>query len=196
MMLWPKRMVVPILPEIVTGPLDDLYLRYCRRYCSLILHIRTEVRAATQRGAAPAWGVRGVAAWRRRPGRQRPAGACRQWITHLPACAARDSPSAYRSMHSCMRFKAPLLSHTHPPAEISRHQGVLQIDVVRAKDLPRMDTVGTSEWYCGAAPASVPTPPSRTLRRLRAAITPAAITPAAPPSVARQHHTAVLLPRH
>lgn len=27
MMLWPKRMVVPILPEEVTGPLDDLYLR-------------------------------------------------------------------------------------------------------------------------------------------------------------------------
>ncbi|PSC74351.1 synaptotagmin-5-like [Micractinium conductrix] len=54
MMLWPKRMVVPILPEIVTGPLDDLYLR---------------------------------------------------------------------------------------------HQGVLQIDVVRAKDLPRMDTVGTTDAF-------------------------------------------------
>lgn len=28
MMLWPRRMVIPILPEAVTGPLDDLYLRW------------------------------------------------------------------------------------------------------------------------------------------------------------------------
>lgn len=28
MMLWPRRMVIPILPEAVTGPLDDLYLRH------------------------------------------------------------------------------------------------------------------------------------------------------------------------
>lgn len=27
MMLWPRRMVIPILPEEVTGPLDELYLR-------------------------------------------------------------------------------------------------------------------------------------------------------------------------
>lgn len=28
MLVWPKRIVVPILPEEVTGPLDDLYLRH------------------------------------------------------------------------------------------------------------------------------------------------------------------------
>lgn len=27
MMLWPRRMVIPLLPEEVTGPLDSLYLR-------------------------------------------------------------------------------------------------------------------------------------------------------------------------
>ena len=33
MLLWPRRIVVPILPEEVTGPLDDLYLRYDGPYC-------------------------------------------------------------------------------------------------------------------------------------------------------------------
>lgn len=28
MLVWPKRIVVPILPEEVTGPLDDLFLRH------------------------------------------------------------------------------------------------------------------------------------------------------------------------
>ena len=28
MIVWPNRIVVPILPEAVTGPLDDLMLRY------------------------------------------------------------------------------------------------------------------------------------------------------------------------
>jgi Ca2+-dependent lipid-binding protein len=28
MMLWPRRMVIPLLPEEVTGPLDNLYLRH------------------------------------------------------------------------------------------------------------------------------------------------------------------------
>ena len=27
MIVWPNRIVVPILPEAVTGPLDDLMLR-------------------------------------------------------------------------------------------------------------------------------------------------------------------------
>lgn len=27
MLLWPRRMVVPLLDEKLTGPLDDLYLR-------------------------------------------------------------------------------------------------------------------------------------------------------------------------
>lgn len=31
MLLWPRRLVVPILPEEVTGPLDDLYLRWVPR---------------------------------------------------------------------------------------------------------------------------------------------------------------------
>ena len=28
LIVWPNRIVVPILPENVTGPLDDLMLRY------------------------------------------------------------------------------------------------------------------------------------------------------------------------
>ncbi|KAL4424271.1 hypothetical protein ABPG75_001572 [Micractinium tetrahymenae] len=55
MLLWPRRLVIPILPEEVTGPLDDLYLR---------------------------------------------------------------------------------------------HRGALQVDVVEAKNLPRMDTVGTTDAFC------------------------------------------------
>ena len=29
MIVWPNRIVVPILPEEQAGPLDHLYLRYC-----------------------------------------------------------------------------------------------------------------------------------------------------------------------
>lgn len=34
MLLWPRRLVIPILPEAVTGPLGDLYLRCARPRCA------------------------------------------------------------------------------------------------------------------------------------------------------------------
>lgn len=42
LIVWPNRIVVPILPENVTGPLDDLMLRYdkppcCHRLTHLVL---------------------------------------------------------------------------------------------------------------------------------------------------------------
>ena len=44
MIVWPNRIVVPILPEEQAGPLDHLYLRYCidiyqqQAPCALLRH--------------------------------------------------------------------------------------------------------------------------------------------------------------
>jgi hypothetical protein len=46
MIVWPNRIVVPILPEAVTGPLDHLYLRFGPRPLLLNLLYRKRGREA------------------------------------------------------------------------------------------------------------------------------------------------------
>ena len=49
MLVWPNRLVIPMLPESVTGPLDDLMLR-CAHACSSYLPLRISVTYRTQLG--------------------------------------------------------------------------------------------------------------------------------------------------
>lgn len=43
MLLWPSRIVIPLLDESVTGPLDDLYLRWVVELCGRTSFLRGKV---------------------------------------------------------------------------------------------------------------------------------------------------------
>ena len=63
---------------------------------------------------------------------------------------AAAAPSASRLAGPTTALRRHQPAHKLPPPLLLRlrHKGALQVDVIEAKNLPRMDTVGTSKCMC------------------------------------------------
>lgn len=119
MMLWPARVVVPILPEDVTGPLDSLYLT-----CVDLVQAVASIVLQGARGGGTA--------------RERHA-LCSCTLC-VGAHVRRPAPTPAGGERS--RHTTPFLFHPR-----FRHRGALRVDVIEARGLPKVDAMGSADSF-------------------------------------------------